>query len=589
MVVGATPYGKSRTIYWARTGTTGREGILSMYAKTHMFSAVIGWCFLCGVVCCPTAQAARKTQAPPERPAVPGEEALKAARASVREMLGLGPKLTVKDPQNTVDKLLRTGKGTKKDPAGRYACFELALKIATDAKSPTMVLDAAGEIAENFKVSPIKCKGDALTALARKIRSKSAAPEMAGAYEGLLIEAIAADDFDQADKAVAGAKRFAALSKDSVMLRRLRDEQRRMLPMKRALVGVTKANETLKTSPDDPEANETVGGYHCFLKGDWLRGLSMLAKCSDEAIMRAAKNELANPEPVEDKLAIGDAWWDLASKHRDKTAATSIKMHAGACYEEVIDDLTGLQKAKYEKRIQDSGIRGAAAGRYSASAAKAAIAKLLKLKTLMIYMSFDRKTLGKKEDKPIILNLAKIDKPGTLKGKPKLVKGKVGDALEFEGKVSYISIPFRVVSEVQITSMVWVKWAGGKTGRLSVYSGGGGFGIDPEGSGWTCKSGGGIMSWKKRGEKASVRRPKPDQWYHLAATYDGKMARFYVNGIEVASRAIASSKWSSWGASVAGSSMTKTLFDGVVDEVYVFSHAMTAADIAAYHKATAGK
>jgi hypothetical protein len=560
-----------------------------MGAERYVRFTVIGWCFLWGVVCCSTSQAARKPPTAPERPAVPDETSLKAARSSVREMLGLGPKLTVKDPQITVDKLLRTGKGTKKDPAGRYACFELALKIATDAKSPSMVLDAAGEIAENFKVSPVKFKGDALTALARKIRSKSAAPEMAGAYEGLLIEAIAADDFAQADKAVAGAKRFAALSKDSVMLRRLRDEQRRMLPMKRAMVAVSKANETLKTSPDDPDANETVGGYHCFLKGDWLRGLSMLAKCSDEAIMRAAKNELANPEPVEDKLAVGDAWWDLASKHRDKTAATSIKMHAGACYEEVIDDLTGLQKAKYEKRIQDSGIRGAASGRYSASAAKAAIAKLTKLKTLMIYMSFDRKTLGKKEGKPVILNLANIDRPGTLKGKPKLVKGKVGDALEFEGKVSYVSIPFKTDPRVQITTMVWVKWAGKKTGRLSVFSGGGSFGISTEETGWGCKVASGGMSWKKRGEKPSVSRPKPNQWYHLAATYDGKTTRFYVNGKEVSSRPIASAKWRAWTASVAGSSRTETLFDGVVDEAYVFSHAMTAADIAAYHKATAGK
>ena len=40
----------------------------------------------------------------------------------------------------------------------------------------------------------------------------------------------------------------------------------------------------------------------------------------------------------------------------------------------------------------------------------------------------------------------------------------------------------------------------------------------------------GMMPWKKGGEKPSVRLPKPVRWYHLAATYDGKTARFHVNG-----------------------------------------------------------
>lgn len=99
----------------------------------------------------------------------------------------------------------------------------------------------------------------------------------------------------------------------------------------------------------------------------------------------------------------------------------------------------------------------------------------------------------------------------------------------------------------------------------------------------------GMMPWKKGGEKPSVRLPKPVRWYHLAATYDGKTARFHVNGKQAASRRIASAKWGFWGASVAGTSQAETLFDGIVDEAYVFSGALTAGEIASYHQAAAGQ
>jgi len=562
-----------------------KKGDGHMRAGKYACSAIIGFWAFCTLVHCPTARA-------DERPAVPADTALKAARASVREVLGLpaGPKLKIEDPQFAVKKLLDTGKGTENDPAGRYACFELALKIATDAKDPSMVLAAAGKIGDHFKVSPIKCKIDALTELARKVRTKDAAPAMAGAYEDLLAEAVDADDFDQANKAVIGAKRYAALAKDMVMLGRLRNEQRRLLAMRRASIAVGKANETLKTSPDDPEANETVGSYYCFVKGDWLRGLPMLAKCSDEAIMRAAKNELARPEAAEAKLAVGDAWWDLASKHRDKTAAASIKLHAGACYEEVLDELTGLQKAKYDKRIQASGIRGVAAGRFSASASVAAIARLRKREGLMLYWSFDRKTMIKKGNSGLIVNLAKPDgKKGLIHGTPKLVKGKVGDALEFEGKKSYIKMGFGSSGNAQATVMVWAKWSGKKSGGLQIFGiGSAGLSVDTKRSGWVGRVVDTPMGWKGR-DAPAARLPKAGRWRHLAATYDGKTARFYVDGREVATRAVASKKWRSWHATAGGSERTESLFDGVVDEGYLFNKALTAAQIAEYHKATAGK
>jgi hypothetical protein len=569
-----------------------------MYAEKRTYVIRIGWCLLWAVFCCPITHAAEKTPATVERAPVPDAKALKEARASARELVGPGTEFA-KDPEFAVDKLLRTGKAEKNDPVGKYACFERALKIATDAKSPPMVLAVAGKIAEHFDVSPVKSKGDALAALSRKARDKSLAPAMAKAYEELLAEAIDADEFDQAGKAILGAKRFAARTKNSIMLNRLRSTQNRLLSMKRASAAVAKANETLKTSPDDPDANETVGQYYCFIKNNWQRGLPMLAKSSDELLMRAARGELAKPATPEAVLAVGDAWWNLSSKHRDKIATASLKMHAGACYDQVIDKLIGLKKVKYEKRILDSGIMGAQGGRFSATAAAAAIAKLRSHNSLVLYLNFERKTMQKKKGAPVVVNLAEIKRACEMKGKPEIVKGKVGDALEFDGKESYMKLNYKFIYDRskkndwdQITVMVWAKWVGKKSGNLLLLALGGrryGFRLDTEERGWIGRVPGKEMAWKKGSDKSSSSRPRPNRWYHLAATYDGKISRFYVNGKEVNSRAITGFTWKPWMGFIAGAGKPGALFDGVVDEAYVFTHALAATEIESYYRATAGK
>ena len=78
----------------------------------------------------------------------------------------------------------------------------------------------------------------------------------------------------------------------------------------------------------------------------------------------------------------------------------------------------------------------------------------------------------------------------------------------------------------------------------------------------------------------SGQSPLVGQWQHLAATFDGTTARYYVDGAQVASRAVSGSVGSSntwrigaYGASPGG------FFDGVVDDVRVYNRALSAGEI----------
>ena len=98
---------------------------------------------------------------------------------------------------------------------------------------------------------------------------------------------------------------------------------------------ILKSQKTLETKPDDPEANEAVGKYWCFVKGDWEKGLPFLSKAKDQKLREAAGYELGSielPKEAESpltgavvdfgeaaavELVKGDIWWELAKKLKD--------------------------------------------------------------------------------------------------------------------------------------------------------------------------------------------------------------------------------------------------------------------------------
>ncbi len=80
----------------------------------------------------------------------------------------------------------------------------------------------------------------------------------------------------------------------------------------------------------------------------------------------------------------------------------------------------------------------------------------------------------------------------------------------------------------------------------------------------------------------SGRTPVVGQWQHVAATFDGLVARFYVDGVETASRTFIgtagnSNTWriGSYGSSPAG------FFPGSIDEVRIYDRALGAAEVTA--------
>ena len=78
----------------------------------------------------------------------------------------------------------------------------------------------------------------------------------------------------------------------------------------------------------------------------------------------------------------------------------------------------------------------------------------------------------------------------------------------------------------------------------------------------------------------STRSPKTGQWQHVAATFDGATARYYLNGTQVASRPVTGSVGSSnvWRIAAYGQS-PGGFFDGRIDDVRIYDRALDATEV----------
>jgi len=172
--------------------------------------------------------------------------------------------------------------------------------------------------------------------------------------------------------------------------------------------------------------------------------------------------------------------------------------------------------------------------------------------------------------------------PGTVVGGT-WVPGKYGAALLLNGTSDRVDLPpLGTFYKTGFTLEAWVN----KTNALRVDTGVVGT--------WSSDANGGPMIWVDHvsghyyltlnqglgNYLDSGVVPSAGNWTHLAATYDGTTAKFYVNGVLAASKPFSGNVGdsNSWRIGAYGSSPTG-FFDGSVDDVRIYNLALTQAQV----------
>lgn len=178
-----------------------------------------------------------------------------------------------------------------------------------------------------------------------------------------------------------------------------------------------------------------------------------------------------------------------------------------------------------------------------------------------------------------------------LYGSPRLVAGKNGTGLSFDGSDDYLSLPARLGDSTDITLATWVKWNGGNNWQR-IFD----FGNGTANYLFLCPKTGGTANLRfairqNNGAEQQLNAPPltAGVWTHVALTIGGDTGKLFVNGALVDTQAITinpgnvGTEVNYIGKSQFGAD---PLFNGTLDDVRVISTALTDAQVAALASST---
>jgi len=285
---------------------------------------------------------------------VPSEAAQQQALGLIKEVYGDEWKNaeTSAQKQALATKLLKAA-GESTDNNNRYALLKVARDVATQAGDAELAFKAIDAMTSRYDVDTYKLKGTALSQAAKSAESQKHSTAIAERALVLFDQAVVKDDFVVAKYLGKLALDAARKGRDGQLVKRVVARNKEVEELAEAYAQVAHALVTLKEIPDHPEANLAVGKYHCFVRGDWDRGLPKLALGSDEPLKKLAMMELGDMTGPAERVALGDGWWDLASAN-EKAVRERILERAVFWYRKALPWVSGLVKDKVEKRIGES-------------------------------------------------------------------------------------------------------------------------------------------------------------------------------------------------------------------------------------------
>ncbi len=249
---------------------------------------------------------------------VPDEAARKQAQARLREVYG-DEHAQAKSPEEKAAlaaKLLSKGEQTTDDPASCFALFAAARDLAAQVGQADVAFRAIDKMGERFAFDALTAKVEAVRKLAASCTSSKQFVSLATLADELVGELSAADRFEEAAEILQTALAAAKESNNRDLLKQVQAHAKQVDAASRAYEPVKEVFALLEKKPADAEANLAAGKYLCFVKGDWDKGVSMLALGSDETLGKVARQDLEGASDAEAQAALGESGGSWRTRKR---------------------------------------------------------------------------------------------------------------------------------------------------------------------------------------------------------------------------------------------------------------------------------
>jgi WD40 repeat protein len=258
------------------------------------------------------------------------------------------------DRMELVHKLLDMAQEDQADAASRYVALRLAAERSVSAGDILTALAAMDALAERFKEGPLGLKIKLLGGAAVKGFPRAAQPAVVRAALQLANEALLADDFKGARSALKRATISAQKSERPALMSYVAARTQDLAEAEEKWRGLKSTAAKIRSTPKDPAANLDMGKFLCLGKGDWAKGLPLLAKGSNAVLADLAKRDLGGPKGPAAQIQLGDEWRDEARHEAEgEKGLAKIRLLHRACrwYEAAMPDLPPSELVLLTKKI----------------------------------------------------------------------------------------------------------------------------------------------------------------------------------------------------------------------------------------------
>jgi len=283
---------------------------------------------------------------------VPDADARQAALQLARDVYEKDyQQATTKTKKLALARKLLAEAGQTEEPAEQFVLLEEAKRLATEAGNVPMTVETIDRMAAAFQIDVLKIKASTLWSMARATRDNTQRKAIAERSLTLIEEAVIEDRFEMAEKISNLAVGTARKTRNGQLVRKIVDDKKQLPQLHQEFAAAKEAMEVLEGRPADPAANLAVGRYRCLVKGDWRRGLPMLALGDDPELKELARRELEGPKSSLDQIALAGGWWALAEQaegfHR-----RNLRRQAVRWYREALPRLEGIERKIVEKKLK---------------------------------------------------------------------------------------------------------------------------------------------------------------------------------------------------------------------------------------------
>lgn len=141
-------------------------------------------------------------------------------------------------------------------------------------------------------------------------------------------DAIAKDDFKTAQELLTELRNSAKKLKDSEMQFEVAERGKEVTELSREFNRVSAHIETLKSHPSDAKAALAVGRYECVAKGNWKKGLPLLALGDDAKFAALAYADQKHPDQIDQQMEVANGWWKQAQSTTNANERLAYQLRA---------------------------------------------------------------------------------------------------------------------------------------------------------------------------------------------------------------------------------------------------------------------